>query len=317
MGHRHHRLVRGHPRGGRRQHRQRRAPLHARQPRRDALGNRLGLDQLLDRQRHRHPALGVARAALRQKALLHFLARRLRARVDPVRSRHQPDAAHHRPHRPGARRRRAHREGPGADVRDRPARGTGEGEHHLLPRRHRRARHRSRARRLSDRQLRLALDFLHQHSARHHGRVHGQHLSSAGRSARAQKGHGRLAGHPLPRARARRVPDRAGAGPAGRLVFLRLHPAHGAPERRRPRAVHLAGIAHRASRGRPARPALPRARRGQRHFAGGRHGPLRDRLRRAGLRADRAAIHRDQNGLDARTGRHRLGGWRCSRWRRC
>ena len=38
----------------------------------------------------------------------------------------------------------------------------------------------------------------------------------------------RLARHPLSRHGPRRPADRARAGPAGRLVFLRLHPAHGA-----------------------------------------------------------------------------------------
>ena len=62
---------------------------------------------------------------------------------------------------PGPRRRRSFGQGAGHDVRNLPARGAGQGEHDLHPRRHRRTGHRPGARRLSHRQFRLALDFLH------------------------------------------------------------------------------------------------------------------------------------------------------------
>ena len=152
---------------GRRQHdRQCRAAAYAGQPVGDAGPDRLGADLLHGLDGDHDAADRVARRTVRHQVRFPGLGARLHGVFRAGRQRDQPDAARDLPHRAGDLRRRA-----GAAVAidaavDQPAGTARAGDGGVGHGGHARADHGTGGRRLADRKLRLALDFLHQPAGR-------------------------------------------------------------------------------------------------------------------------------------------------------
>ena len=127
---------------------------------------RVGAHELPGRQCH-HPAdLGLALGPPGAPQLLPALDRGLHHRLGIVRNGDEPRATDPLPGDPGAGRRRSSAVEPGSSPRQLSAREAGRGHDDVRHRRPARAGRRPDARRLSHRQLQLALDLLHQHSGR-------------------------------------------------------------------------------------------------------------------------------------------------------
>jgi len=166
LGHRAHCDARHLHGGPRYLHRQRRPAAHRRRPRRIAGRSHLGPHLVPRRQRRHPPGQQLSHDVHRPQKVLHDLRRPLRHQLRPLRTRAVPAAAHLLP-RPARRRRwRSCALRAVHPRRHLPTRKTRPGLRSLRPRRRHCARYRPHARRLDHRQLRLALDLLHQRSRR-------------------------------------------------------------------------------------------------------------------------------------------------------
>ncbi len=186
----------------------------------------MDLDGVYRRERRGDAVHGVPRAAVRAEARLYVLPRALPAGIHPVWDGADAPRAHCFSRRAGVWGRSAPADRAGHFATDVSRQGTGNGHGALRDGRHARSRHRSDARRLDRRQLRLAVDLLHQRADRHPGPRHGVGLRPRGRGDRreepqprsgAENEH-RLVGHRAAHRRAMRAAVLPRGGAARRLV---------------------------------------------------------------------------------------------------
>ena len=227
---RHHHRLRDdgdHHAGARHHRRQRLAALHAGDAVDHPGSDQLGADLLHHRLGDHDLAGRVDDGALRPQAALHRLHRRLHRRLDAVR-----DLAEHRadgpvPADPGRVRRGAGAARPGGDARRLPDRPARRGDGDLGHGHHARADHGPGARRLSDRELFVALGVLRQRAVRppDGARSVGVHAGEP-RSPRRSV---RLVRLPFAVARRRRAANDARSRPGHRLVQLQRDLGRGDP----------------------------------------------------------------------------------------
>ena len=202
----------------------------------------------LHRGQRDHPAAHqLAVGPLRATELLHRIDRHLHRGVVLLRQRAHAGRTGGSPGGPGDRWRRPHQHGAGHPLRRLPRQGAGDRPGHFRDGGHGRADAGADARRLDHRQLRLALDLLHQPAPRRHG-GDPDVAARAGAGPRPRTGRPRgldRTGAPHPRDRLAPDPARAGGEPG----LVRLTRDRGRDVRRgdRARRVRVARAHDRAS----------------------------------------------------------------------